>query len=75
MITILNSTALQVVDINKLSTDNTLFEATALQTVDINKLSIDNTLMESTALTTAPYAERSGETFEIVKPKYTIIIT
>lgn len=75
MITILNSTALQTVDINKLSSDNTLFEATALQTVDINKLSSDNTLIESASLTTAPYAERSGETIELIKPRYTIVIT
>ena len=74
MITILNSTALQVVDINKLSTDNILYESTALQTVDIRRLATDNILSESTALTAAPYEEMTGEVFDIIKPKYSITI-
>ena len=75
MITILNSTALQVVDINKLSSDNTLIDSTALQAVDIYHLSSDNTLIECSSLETAPSDDRSGNPTTLDKQRYIIIIT
>lgn len=73
MITILNSMALQTVDINVLSTDSTLMISTAMQTVDIANLSSDNTMLQATAMMVAPAPDESGQMIPLEKNRCIII--